>query len=229
MEPFELAWERQPDDRQWEKPEGDDPRSLYQMLMTSVDRFGDLNCFGYIPAPGMPRTHLSYNEFGDLATAVGKQLAAVGVKPGDRVAMILNNSVEWAALSYGANGIGAAYTAMYTHQHGTEWAYILDDSTPALLAVADTAVLDKLVANMPADAGAWPTCGIVLLGDEPANELPPEGVAVHAWADFVAAGRQAEMFEIADDPFALNTLIYTSGTTGNPKGVMLSNLSLIHI
>ena len=26
MEPFELAWERQPDDRQWEKPEGDDPR-----------------------------------------------------------------------------------------------------------------------------------------------------------------------------------------------------------
>ena len=193
------------------------------MLMTSVDRFGDLNCFGYIPAPGMPRTHLSYNEFGDLATAVGKQLAAVGVKSGDRVALILNNSVEWAALSYGANGIGAAYTAMYTHQHGTEWAYILNDSTPALLAVADTAVLDKLVANMPGDASGWPSCGILLLGDEPANELPPEGVAVHAWADFVAAGRQAEMFEIADDPFALNTLIYTSGTTGNPKGVMLSN------
>ena len=84
MEPFELAWERQPDDRQWEKPEGDDPRTLYQMLRTSVDRFGDLPCFGYIPAPGMPRTHLSYNQFGDLATAVGKQLAAIGVKAGDR-------------------------------------------------------------------------------------------------------------------------------------------------
>ena len=115
MEPFQLAWERQPDDRQWEKPEGDDPRTLYQMLMTSVDRFGDLKCFGFIQAPGMPRTHMSYNQFGDLATAVGKQLAAVGVKAGDRVALILNNSVEWAALSYGANGIGAAYTAMYTH------------------------------------------------------------------------------------------------------------------
>ena len=223
MEPFELAWERQPDDRQWEKPEGDDPRTLYQMLMTSVNRFGDLPCFGYIPSPGMPRTHISYNEFGELATSVGKQLAAVGVKAGDRVALILNNSVEWAALSYGANGIGAAYTAMYTHQHGTEWAYILGDSTPALLAVADTAVLDKLVANMPSEASGWPSCGVLLLGGEPANELPPEGVAVHAWADFVAAGRSADAFEIADDPFALNTLIYTSGTTGNPKGVMLSN------
>ena len=223
MEPFELAWERQPDDRQWKKPEGDDPRTLYQMLKTSVDRFGDLPCFGYIPSPGMPRTHISYNQFGELATSVGKQLSAVGVKAGDRVALILNNSVEWAALSYGANGIGAAYTAMYTHQHGSEWAYILNDSTPSLLAVADTAVLDKLVANMPDEASGWPSCGVLLLGDEPANELPPEGVAVHSWGEFVAAGRSADMFEVADDPFALNTLIYTSGTTGNPKGVMLSN------
>ena len=63
-----------------------------------------------------------------------------------------------------------------------------------------------------------------MLGDEEANKLPPEGVTVHKWSEFVAAGRASENeFEIADDPFALNTLIYTSGTTGNPKGVMLTN------
>ena len=223
MAELRMAWERQPDNRQWEKPEGEDPRTLYQMLATSVKRFGNDPCFGFIQSPGMPRTHISYNEFGELATSVGKQLAAVGVEAGDRVAIILNNSVEWAALSYGANGIGAAYTAMYTHQHGEEWAYILGDSTPAILAVQDTAVLDNLVANMPNDASGWPRCGVILLGDEEANEIPPEGIAVHAWNEFVNAGRSADMFEIADDPFALNTLIYTSGTTGNPKGVMLSN------
>ena len=220
----QLAWERQPDDRQWQKPEGDDPRTLYQMLMTSAERFSSHPCFGYIPEPGMPRVHLTYQEFGDLATAVGKQLRDVGVNAGDRVALILNNSVEWAALSYGANAIGAAYTAMYTHQHGAEWAYILGDSEPALLAVANTEVLDKLVANLPDDASKWPRCGVLLLGDEPANELPPEGVTVHQWAEFVAAGRASEeAIDVADDPFALNTLIYTSGTTGNPKGVMLTN------
>ena len=223
MQPDELAWERQPNDRQWEKPEGVDPRTLYQMLMTSVSRFGERNAFGYIPAPGMARTHVTYQQFGDLATSVGRQLAAVGVEAGDRVALILNNSVEWAALSYGANGIGAAYTAMYTHQHGQEWAYILNDATPSLLAVADTTVLDKLVANMPGESSAWPKCGVLLLGEDEANELPPEGVTVHRWSEFVAAGREAEAFEVADDPFALNTLIYTSGTTGNPKGVMLTN------
>ena len=224
MAELQMAWERQPDDRQWLQPEGDDPRTLYQMLMTSVERFGELNCFGYIPAKGAPRIHLTYNEFAELTTAVGQRLADAGVVTGERVALILDNSVEWAALSYGANGIGAAYTAMYTHQHGDEWAYILNDSAPSMLAVANTAILDKLVKHLPDDAAAWPRCGVILLGDEPANELPPKGIEVHAWAEFVADGRASgETFEVADDPFALNTLIYTSGTTGNPKGVMLTN------
>ena len=191
--------------------------------MTSVGRFGNLNCFGYIPGKGMDRVHLTYNEFGELSTSIGKQLNAVGVSKGDRVALILNNSVEWAALSYGANAIGAAYTAMYTHQHPEEWAYILNDSAPSLIAIQDSATLDKLVKTMPKEAAGWPAAGVLLIGDELANELPPEGVAVHAWSEFVSAGRAAGDFETADDPFALNTLIYTSGTTGNPKGVMLSN------
>ena len=219
-----MAWAKQPDDRQWDGPEGEDPRTLYQMLMTSVERFGSEPCFGYIPAEGMARVHLTYDEFGELATSDAKRLNDIGVGTGDRVALILDNSVNWAALSYGANAIGAAYTAMYTHQHGSEWAYILDDSTPSILAVANTTVLDKLVDNLPAEASAWPRCGIILLGDETANKLPPEGIEVHSWSEFVAAGRSSDNeFEIADDPFELNTLIYTSGTTGNPKGVMLTN------
>ena len=37
-----MAWPKQSDTRQWEKPEGDDPRTLYQMMKTSVERFGEL-------------------------------------------------------------------------------------------------------------------------------------------------------------------------------------------
>ena len=218
----EMAWPRQPTDRQWLQPEGDDPRTLYQMLMVSQERFGDEPCFGFIPAPGMPRVHLTYNEFGDLATSVAKGLRDIGVEKGDRVAIIVDNSVEWAALSYGANALGAAYTAMYTHQHGKDWAYIINDSTPKAVAVANTEVLDKLCGALEDDA--WPASGIILLGDDEPNELPPEGVEVRAWKDLVQVGRGAEdLAEIADDWQALSTLIYTSGTTGNPKGVMLSN------
>ena len=218
----EMAWPKQPSDRQWIKPEGDDPRTLYQMLKVSQSMFGDEDCFGYIPSPGMPRVHLTYNEFGDLTTAVAKGLRDIGFGTGDRLAIILDNSVEWAALSYGVNGLGGAYTAMYTHQHGSDWAFILSDSTPKAVAVQNTAVLDKLCDAL--DDDSWPEAGVILLGDEPANQIPPEGVTVRSWTDLVVAGRAAEdLAEIADDPSALSTLIYTSGTTGNPKGVMLSN------
>lgn len=222
MPPREMAWPKQSDDRQWVKPEGDDPRTLYQMLMVSTSRFGDEPCFGFIPAPGMGRIHLTYNEFGELTTSVAKRLRDLGLEKGDRIALILDNSVEWAACAYGGSAIGAAYTAMYTHQHGKDWAFILEDSTPKVVVVQNTEVLDKLCASLPAEG--WPASGVILLGDDEANELPPEGVTVHRWAEFVAAGRSAEeLAEIADDPFALSTLIYTSGTTGSPKGVMLTN------
>ena len=218
----EMAWPKQPSDRQWIKPEGDDPRTLYQMLMVSQERFGGEPCIGYIPSPGMQRVHLTYNEFGDLTTAVAKGLRDIGVVTADRVAIIVDNSVEWAALSYGANALGAAYTAMYTHQHGKDWAFILEDATPKVVAVQSTMVLDKLCDAL--DDDAWPEAGVILLGDDPANQLPPEGVTVRSWTDLVKSGRAAEdLAEIADDPSALSTLIYTSGTTGNPKGVMLSN------
>ena len=228
MAEHQRAWERQPNDRQWEEPEGDDPRTLYRMMKTSVERFSDQPLFGYIPAGGMPRSLLTYGEFADLVDAVASGMVSRGVVAGDRIALIVDNSVEWAATAVAANAVGALYTAMYTQQHGKEWAYILGDSTPSMAVVASTAVLDKLVASMPDDASAWPANGIVLLGEDEANEVPPEGIDVVNWSDFVQAGRAADALgEPADDPMALATLIYTSGTTGNPKGVMLTNWNIL--
>ena len=228
MAEHQRAWERQSDSRQWDKPEGDDPVTLYRMMKTSVERFSDQPLFGYVPAEGMPRSHLTYGEFADLVDAVASGMVSRGVVAGDRIALIVDNSVEWAATALAANAVGALYTAMYTQQRGKEWAYILGDSTPSMVVVANTAVLDKLVEAMPDDASAWPANGIVLLGEDEANEVPPEGIEVVNWSAFVQAGRAAEALgEVADDPMALATLIYTSGTTGNPKGVMLTNWNIL--
>ena len=228
MAEHQRAWERQSDSRQWDKPEGDDPVTLYRMMKTSVERFSDQPLFGYVPAEGMPRSHLTYGEFADLVDAVASGMVSRGVVAGDRIALIVDNSVEWAATALAANAVGALYTAMYTQQRGKEWAYILGDSTPSMVVVANTAVLDKLVEAMPDDASAWPANGIVLLGEDEANEVPPEGIKVVNWSAFVQAGRAADALgEVADDPMALATLIYTSGTTGNPKGVMLTNWNIL--
>lgn len=223
-----FRWTPYPSTKDWSAPSGDDPSTLYRMLLGSLERFSDEPCFGWIPAPGMPRIHLTYGEFGDLCDAAGRALRGLGLGVRDRVALIVDNSVEWAATAYGANAIGAAYTAMYTHQNGGDWRFILDDSTPKAILVANPEILDKLIAHMPTDAADWPSGGIIILGDEAANELPPHGVNVVMWSDFIASGRAGEpLGEPANDHTALATLIYTSGTTGDPKGVMLSNWNLM--
>ena len=93
MAEHQRAWERQSDSRQWDKPEGDDPVTLYRMMKTSVERFSDQPLFGYVPAEGMPRSHLSYGEFADLVDAVASGMVSRGVVAGDRIALIVDNSV----------------------------------------------------------------------------------------------------------------------------------------
>ena len=213
--------------RDWNNPIAGDPKTLHEMMMNAVSRSGSDPLFGYIPGRGQPRIHVTYDEFGGLVESVSRGLRDRGVKSGDRVAIILNNSVEWAATSYATNALGAAYTAMYTHQHGSEWAYIIADSGPTVLVAADTDVLDRLCEHLPADG--WPSGGIILVGEDEPNSRPPEGVSVTNWSQFVAEGNNSEpVGEPARDPHSLATLLYTSGTTGNPKGVMLTNWNILH-
>jgi long-chain acyl-CoA synthetase len=215
--------------RDWSGPQGDEPRTLYELCRQSVHSYGDQLAWGYIPGEGMPRIHISYNEFGTIVEGLRSALKNYGIGSGDRVAMILDNCVEWAAASYAANGLGAAYTGMYTHQHGAEWAYILGDSTPSIIILRDAEILDRLVEHMPADAASWPASGVILLGDEGANNSPPEGVPVRSWTETLQHGTSlGHAGPHPDDAHGLATLIYTSGTTGNPKGVMLSNWNIGH-
>jgi long-chain acyl-CoA synthetase len=215
--------------RDWSGPEGIDPSTLYELFRQSTNSYGDQLAWGYIPSEGMPRIHLTYNEFGMVTESLRSALKEFGINTGDRVAMILDNCIEWAAAAYAANGLGAAYTGMYTHQHGAEWAYILGDSQPSILILRDSGILDRLIEHMPAHAASWPAAGVILLGDDGPNNSPPEGVPVRNWTAVIQHGSTlGNAGPHPEDPHALATLIYTSGTTGDPKGVMLSNWNILH-
>jgi long-chain acyl-CoA synthetase len=82
---------------------------------------------------------------------------------------------------------------------------------------------------MPGHAASWPEAGVILLGDDGANNAPPEGVPVRNWSEVIQHGSTLDdAGPHPVDPHALATLIYTSGTTGDPKGVMLSNWNILH-
>jgi long-chain acyl-CoA synthetase len=225
---LQWAWPKADAHRDWSQPVGNDPHTLYEILMQSVERFSDHPCFGWIQEAGMERVSLSYLEFSSLVDSVARGFVSKGLIGEERIALITENCVEWAASAYAANRLGAAYTGMYTHQHGSDWKFIIDDSSPTIIIVANTDVLDRLIANLSDKAEDWPSGGVILLGEGEANELPPEGVEVENWSSFISASRTAPALEKPrSDHKCLASLIYTSGTTGNPKGVMLSNWNLV--
>ncbi|MCA9646793.1 MAG: long-chain fatty acid--CoA ligase, partial [Myxococcales bacterium] len=150
-------------------------------------------------------------------------LKELGVGPGDKVAVIADNRVEWAVGCYATYGLRAAYVPMYQAQKPDEWKFILGDCDAKVVLAANQDVYDKLKKIQP---------------ELPALEhvINFEGNAdsVDAYSALLKKGEQHPVDPEQPDPKETAGFIYTSGTTGNPKGVILShsnicsNLNAIH-
>jgi len=140
-----------------------------------------------------------------------RALQQLGIGPGERVAMVVNDEPAFVAWFLGAMRHGVVPVPLSTMLHGTELAAIVADAGARLLVVSEpfAATAAEVVAGAPA------VRDVVVLGD-PAG-AGTAGVAVHAWSSFTDA---AEMAEAATDADSDGFWLYSSGTTGTPKGVM---------
>ena len=145
---------------------------------------------------------------------VGGALSALGVRPGDRVAILALNSDRYFELMYAIPWIGAAMVPLNTRLAAPELDYILSDSGAVALFV-DTAMAHHLSAL----DGKIPGVREVVWMDDSSS---PEGML--RFEDLAN-------YEAADDAGAddddLAGLFYTGGTTGRAKGVMLTHSNLV--
>jgi long-chain acyl-CoA synthetase len=169
---------------------------------------------------------MTYAEFAREVERLRAGLASRGVVRGDRVAIIANNRVEWAAAAYATYGLGAAFVPMYEAQHAKEWEFIVRDCGAKVLFVANEAVLAKAKPSferLPALKQVVLIEGHTNGGDGKAAASPQ--VPVETYASLVVAtngGVETQPVQPTDTA----GLIYTSGTTGEPKGVVLTHLNL---
>jgi fatty-acyl-CoA synthase len=146
---------------------------------------------------------LTYREFLDRSLKFAGALKALGVKPGDRVAVLAGNSHVMLAAHCAVPFAGAALVALNTRITPADIAYILGHAGAAVL------VYDDRFAAAAAAVGAQmgPGLQLVRAGGE-TDEL--EGLIANA----------SPALESVDDERSLLAINYTSGTTGRPKGVM---------
>nr|WP_262927694.1 AMP-binding protein [Microbacterium sp. NIBRBAC000506063] len=157
--------------------------------------------------------------------AVAFGLAALGVTPGDRVAIQSENRPEWLFADLAATSLRAAIVGFYPTNPVSEITYLLTDSGARVLIAEDQEQVDKA---LEAQAAAPHLDWIVYLdGRGMASYDDPKLLSIDELIDRGAAHRQAhprllEELDAERSPDDIVTLIYTSGTTGPPKGVMLS-------
>jgi fatty-acyl-CoA synthase len=169
-------------------------------------------------------------SFADVAAAVdrvARGLIAVGVRPGDTVALWMLNRPEWIEAAFAVLKIGAVLVPINTRLRTDDVAYILEQSDAGTLILAERSgpvdylgmVRELVPAGAPPGAGRLPRLRrLVVLGEEPRAATVP-------WARLLAQASdvtEASLAERADavDPEGLAFIMYTSGTTGFPKGAM---------
>ena len=159
---------------------------------------------------------ISYAEIAEWVRRVGSGLRSLGVRKGDRVALLVGNVPEFVYALFGATSIGAVVAPVNVMLTSEELGYVLADceakvivveiaSLPTVLAVRDrvASIEHVLVVGPP------PTPRETRSFDELLDEATTDGAEV----------------DIGEDDLAV--LAYTAGTTAHPKGAMLTHGNLV--
>ena len=163
---------------------------------------------------------ISTDEFIDMGRKMSLAFLKMGLKPGDKIAIISNNRSEWHITDLGITQMGGISVPIYPTITEDDYAYIMNDASIKCCFVSDEDLFQK-VTNINDQV---PTLeNLFTFNQVPNARNWKEVLGMDPTGDFSAV--QSIMDSIKTEDLA--TLIYTSGTTGRPKGVMLSHRNLV--
>jgi len=213
--------------------------TLPEALDRTVARFPDRVALRFFLDARLPAPALTYRQLQDQTLRFATALFQLGVRKGDRVALMLPNSPQMVVAFYGALRIGAVpvnTNPMYVSREmreqfedsGCETVVLLDQFYPRLREIhAATRVRRVIVADV-ADSLPWPARLLVRFAQARKGErvAVPAETDTHSFRDLVRAYPPTPPG--ADlRPSDLALLQYTGGTTGTPRAAMLTHRNLV--
>jgi len=192
-------------------------RTLAALALGAAARYTS-TAMRYPQDGGWGRT--SYPQLGADVRAIAKGLIALGVAPGDRVAILSNTRAEWTLADFGTICAGAVVVPVYQTNSPDECQYVLEHAGATALFCEDDGQLAKLAQIRD----ALPGLRHVLRFDGEGGDAMTLDELRAAGAEVSDADLDARVAAIGSDDLA--TIVYTSGTTGPPKGCMLTHGNL---
>jgi long-chain acyl-CoA synthetase len=168
------------------------------------------------PAVVDGETRLTWREFDARTRKLAAGLRALGVQPGDRVAVLALNSFRYLELYYGIPRMGAIIVPLNHRFAPAELVYTLNDSGSVALVVDDALapVADRILPELRT------VQNLIIAGSGPV----PAGM--HGYEGLLDLAEGCAVEDAQPDPNDVAGIFYTGGTTGNAKGVMLTHANL---
>jgi long-chain acyl-CoA synthetase len=205
-------------------PRNSEPGTLNQLFFDAVETYRKPDAL-QVKRNGRYEP-ISHETLADRVRRTALGLTELGVRPGDRVAILSENRPEWAIADFACLMMGASDVPIYPNLPPEQIAYILRDSGSVIVFVSNA----EQAAKIAAIRAECPTLHHVVTFAESATSadmtmaaLEASGAPVDNEARRVAYRARA----LAVRPGDLATIIYTSGTTGMPKGCRLTHDNLL--
>ena len=165
---------------------------------------------------------VTYARLAREAQAAADTLRATGVQPGDRIALLAENSMRWIHLWFGANLLGATLVPINTRLTPGEVEFQLRGAAVSLLVADEARPEDRGVLDLVAENTATfqALCPVVWLRDEPRVHVPTLGPDSHG---LVTAHPPLEGGGLG------GMIQFTSGSTSTPKGAILAEDAMIAV
>jgi len=197
--------------------------NLAAMFFDQARRYGD-KPYLWAKRDGSYRP-ITWREVAAQVEGLARGLRALGVRHGDRVALVSENRPEWMIADLAIISIGGITVPAYTTHQVEDHRYLLSNSG-ARAAIVSTAALARRVIHAADQVGHVEHVVVI----EPLTEGQASNTDVLSLDEVVARGREAggdvAAWIAKIQPHDLACLIYTSGTGGLPKGVMTSHANI---
>jgi long-chain acyl-CoA synthetase len=174
----------------------------------------------------------SWRDYAAQSRGFGLGLVAMGLRPGEKVAIVSDNRPEWLFAELGTLAVGGIAVGIYQDAIAREIGYVVDHADATYVVAEDQEQLDKALEVR----GDLPKVRRIITVD-PKGMHRVSDPQVIRFPDVVALGERygrehASAFEErlrSGKPEDVANIVYTSGTTGSPKGAMLTHRNLINM
>ncbi|KAI7995288.1 Long chain acyl-CoA synthetase 4 [Camellia lanceoleosa] len=170
---------------------------------------------------------LTYKEVYDIVIKVGNAIRSLGVEEGGRCGIYGGNCAEWIMSMEACNAHGLYCVPLYDTLGAGAVEFILCHAE-VTIAFVEEKKIPEVLKTFPSATKYLKT--IVSFGKvtpEQKEEVEKFGLAIYAWDEFLLLGDDKQYDLPVKKKSDICTIMYTSGTTGDPKGVLISNNSIV--